>query len=64
MTTIQETLPGDEGLSRVETHEMVMRLLKVAELLNKGNRDQQAANVFADQTSSEHIFIEKERKKP
>lgn len=41
-----------------------MRLLKVAELLNKGNRDQQVANGFADQTSSEHIIVEKERKKP
>mgnify|MGYP000923889073 CR=1 FL=1 len=64
MTSIQETLTSDEGLSQVKTHEMLMRLLKVAELLNKGNHDQQAANGFADQTSSEHHFGEKERKKP
>jgi hypothetical protein len=65
MNTIPETLPNDEGLSQVKTHEMLMRLLKVAELLNKGNHDQQAANEFADQISPpDHIFVEKERKKP
>lgn len=64
MTSIQETLTSDEGLSRVKTHEMLIRLLKVAELLNKGNHDQQAANRFTDLTSSEDIFVEKERQKP
>lgn len=64
MTTIQETLANDDGLSRVKTHEMLMRLLMVAELLNKGNHDQQSANRFTDLTSSEDIFVEKERQKP
>jgi hypothetical protein len=47
-----------------ESHEMLMRLLKVAELLNKGNHDQQATNRFVDQTSPQNIFVEKERQKP
>ncbi len=64
MTSIQEMLTSDEGLSRVKTHEMLIRLLKVAELLNKGNRDQQATNRFVDQTSSQNTFVEKERQKP
>lgn len=40
MTTIQETLPGDEGLSRVKTHEMYRRLMAVAELLKKSAHQQ------------------------
>ncbi len=47
-----------------KSHEMLMRLLKVAELLNKGNRAQQHHSGCADQKPSAPIFIEKECKKP
>lgn len=47
-----------------ESHEMLMRLLKVAELLNKGNRDQQRTDLFGGQESPEQIVVEKERQKP
>ncbi|MBL8164160.1 MAG: hypothetical protein L6Q98_16895 [Anaerolineae bacterium] len=60
MKTQAETNPAFHQ----ESHEMLMRLLKVAELLNKGNRDQQATNRFVDQTSSQNTFVEKERQKP
>ena len=60
MKTQAETNPAFHQ----EYHEMLMRLLKVAELLNKGNRDQQATNRFVDQTSSQNTFVEKERQKP
>jgi hypothetical protein len=47
-----------------ESHEMLMRLLKVAELLNKGIYDQQQPDRFTDQKSSDRFFVEKERQKP
>jgi hypothetical protein len=40
MTTKQEKLPVDEGLSRVKTHEMYRRLMAVAELLKKSSHQQ------------------------
>lgn len=40
MTTKQEKLPIDEGLSRVKTHEMYRRLMAVAELLKKSSHQQ------------------------
>lgn len=46
-----------------ESHEMLMRLLKVAELLNKGIYDQQPDR-FTDQKPSDRFFVEKERQKP
>jgi hypothetical protein len=60
MKTQSETNPA----VKQESHEMLMRLFKVAELLNKGNRDQQAKDMFAGQKSSEHIFAEKECQRP
>ncbi len=47
-----------------ESHEMLMRLLKVAELLNKGIYDQQQPDRFTDQKPSDRFFVEKERQKP
>jgi hypothetical protein len=40
MTTIPETLPDDEGLSQVKTHEMYKRIMAVAELLKKSAHQQ------------------------
>ena len=60
MKTQSETNPA----LHQESHEMLMRLLKVAELLNKGNRDQQTTDMFGDQKPSESIFVEKECQKP
>jgi hypothetical protein len=47
-----------------ESHEMLMRLLKVAELLNKGIYDHQQPDRFTDQKPSDRFFAEKERQKP
>jgi hypothetical protein len=51
--------PETSPVLHQELHEMLMRLLKVAELLNRGQHDQQAANIFAGQKSSERISVKK-----
>jgi hypothetical protein len=35
MTNAVDTTPTEEGVSRIKTHEMVMRIITVAELLKK-----------------------------
>ena len=40
MTTKQDKLPVDEGLSRVKTHAMYRWLMAVAELLKKSSHQQ------------------------
>jgi hypothetical protein len=60
MKTQLETNPA----SHQESQEMLMRLLKVAELLNKGNSVQQHPDRSADQKPSDRIFVEKKPQKP
>lgn len=59
-----KTQPESNPALHQESHEMLMRLLKVAELLNKGNFEQQTTNLFGGRQSSERIFVKKERQKP
>lgn len=56
--------PEINPASHQEYHEMLVRLLKVAELLNKGNSVQQHPDRFGDQKSPDRIFVEKEHQKP
>ena len=44
--------------------EMLLRLLKVAELLNKGTHQSERPVTMADKTGSTSSFAENERKKP
>lgn len=46
------------------SHEMLLRLLKVAELLNKGAHKSERPVTIADKTGSTSPFAENERKKP
>jgi len=59
-----KTQPEINPASHQQSQEMLMRLLKIAELLNKGNHDHQQPDRFANQKPSDHIFVEKERQKP
>jgi len=59
-----KTQPETNPALRQESHEMLMRLLKVAELLNKGTHDHQQPDKFANQQPFDRIVVEKERQKP
>ena len=46
------------------SHEMLIRLLKVAELLNKSTHQSERPVTMADKTGATFSFTENERKKP
>ena len=46
------------------SHEMLLCLLKVAELLNKGTQQSERPVMMVDKTGSTSFFVENERKKP
>jgi|GEM_PF-2906442 len=59
-----KTQPEINPALHQESHEMLIRLLKVAELLNKGTHDQQQRDGLGDQKLAVPVFAEKERQKP
>ncbi len=46
------------------SHEMLLRLLKIAELLNRGALTSQQPVITVDKSVSSSLFMENERKKP
>jgi hypothetical protein len=59
-----KTQPTIHPIVQRDSYEMLMRLLKVAELLNKGACDQPRPNANTDQKLRTSTFVEKERQKP